>query len=111
MANVKKRQKIRAIELYCKDSPFRHKVERDRTKYSRKTKHKNPRKGDFFCKKKLTLCHLASCDAKTINISKNKSTDNGAITTALAGIALVQKSVDFIKSNINTVQDIRGIVA
>ena len=33
------------------------------------------------------------------------------ITTALAGIALVQKSVDFIKSNINTVQDIRGIVA
>ena len=36
--------------LFHKDAPYRHKVERDRTKYSRKTKHKNPRKvGDFFC--------------------------------------------------------------
>lgn len=31
------------------------------------------------------------------------------ISTGLAGIALVQKSVDFIKSNINTVNDIRDI--
>jgi hypothetical protein len=31
------------------------------------------------------------------------------ISTGLAGIALVQKSVDFIKSNINTVNDIRNI--
>ena len=31
------------------------------------------------------------------------------ISTDLAGIALVQKSVDFIKSNINTVNDIRDI--
>ena len=31
------------------------------------------------------------------------------ISTGLAGIALVQKSVDFIKSNINTANDIRDI--
>ena len=31
------------------------------------------------------------------------------ISTGWAGIALVQKSVDFIKSNINTVNDIRDI--
>ena len=31
------------------------------------------------------------------------------ISTGLAGIALVQKSVDFIKSNISTVNDIRDI--
>ena len=31
------------------------------------------------------------------------------ISTGLAGIALVQKSVDFIKSNINTVNDIKDI--
>jgi len=31
------------------------------------------------------------------------------ISTGLAGIALVQKSVEFIKSNINTVNDIRDI--
>ena len=31
------------------------------------------------------------------------------ISTGLAGIVLVQKSVDFIKSNINTVNDIRDI--
>ena len=31
------------------------------------------------------------------------------ISTGLAGIALVEKSVDFIKSNINTVNDIRDI--
>ena len=31
------------------------------------------------------------------------------ISTGLAGIALVQKSVDFIKSNINTVNDISDI--
>ena len=31
------------------------------------------------------------------------------ISPGLAGIALVQKSVDFIKSNINTVNDIRDI--
>ena len=31
------------------------------------------------------------------------------ISTGLAGIALVQKSVDFIKSNINTVYDIKDI--
>ena len=31
------------------------------------------------------------------------------ISTGLAGIALVQKSVDFIKSNIKTVNDIRDI--
>ena len=31
------------------------------------------------------------------------------ISTGLAGIALVKKSVDFIKSNINTVNDIRDI--
>ena len=31
------------------------------------------------------------------------------ISTGLAAIALVQKSVDFIKSNINTVNDIRDI--
>jgi CHASE3 domain sensor protein len=31
------------------------------------------------------------------------------ISTGLAGIALVQKSVDFIKSNLNTVNDIRDI--
>lgn len=37
--------------LFTKDSPFGHKVERDRTKYKRKDKHpKNPRRdGDFFC--------------------------------------------------------------
>jgi len=32
------------------------------------------------------------------------------ISAGLAGIALVQKSVEFIKSNINTVNDIRDIV-
>ena len=31
------------------------------------------------------------------------------VSTALAGIALVQQSVEFIKKNINTVQDIRQI--
>ena len=31
------------------------------------------------------------------------------VSTALAGIALVQQSVEFIKRNINTVQDIRQI--
>ena len=31
------------------------------------------------------------------------------ISTGLAGIALVQKSVDFIKTNINTANDIRDI--
>ena len=31
------------------------------------------------------------------------------ISTGLAGIALVQKSVDFIKSNISTANDIRDI--
>jgi len=31
------------------------------------------------------------------------------ISTTLAGIALVQKSVDFIKSNLNTVNDIKDI--
>ena len=31
------------------------------------------------------------------------------ISTGLAGIALVQKSVDFIKSNIQTANDIRDI--
>ena len=31
------------------------------------------------------------------------------ISTALTGIALVQKSVDFIKKNINTANDIRDI--
>lgn len=33
------------------------------------------------------------------------------ISTGLAGIALIQKSVEFIKSNINTVNDIRDIVS
>jgi hypothetical protein len=31
------------------------------------------------------------------------------VAEILTGIALVQKSVEFIKSNINTVQDISGI--
>jgi hypothetical protein len=33
------------------------------------------------------------------------------ISTTLAGIALVQKSVEFIKSNINTVNDIKDIAS
>ncbi len=32
-----------AKRLFEKDSPFGHKVERDRTKYTRKTKHKDER--------------------------------------------------------------------
>ena len=32
------------------------------------------------------------------------------VTTALAGIALVKKSVDFIKENIQTCQDIGQII-
>ena len=33
------------------------------------------------------------------------------ISTTLAGIALVQKSVEFIKSNINTANDIKDIAS
>lgn len=50
MANVKKPKSRFARELFLKDSPYGHKVQKDKTKYSRKTKYKNPRKdGDFFC--------------------------------------------------------------
>lgn len=38
--SMSKPQRIRATELYCTGSLFRHKVQRDRTKYNRKVKHK-----------------------------------------------------------------------
>ena len=31
---------MRAVELYAHGTPFRHKTQRDRTKYTRKSKHK-----------------------------------------------------------------------
>ena len=37
---MNKPRRIRATELYCTGNLFRHKVQRDRTKYTRKTKHK-----------------------------------------------------------------------
>ncbi len=36
------RPRRRAVELYARDTPFRGRSERDRTRYSRKVKH--PRK-------------------------------------------------------------------
>lgn len=38
--NTIKQHKRRAVELYKMGNLFRHKVERDRTKYNRKQKHK-----------------------------------------------------------------------
>jgi stalled ribosome alternative rescue factor ArfA len=38
--SMTKPKRIRATELYCTGNLFRHKVQRDRTKYNRKTKHK-----------------------------------------------------------------------
>ena len=34
-------QRIRIKNLFERDLPFEHKVEKDRTKYNRKVKHKN----------------------------------------------------------------------
>ncbi len=31
---------MRAVELYAHGTPFRHKIQRDRTKFDRKVKHK-----------------------------------------------------------------------
>jgi hypothetical protein len=40
--NIPKKPKLRKFfELFKKDSPFKHRVQRDRTKYIRKPKHKN----------------------------------------------------------------------
>ena len=36
----KTHRRLRATELYCTGNLFRHKVQRDRTKYTRKAKHK-----------------------------------------------------------------------
>ena len=35
------RQRRRAVELYSRDTPFRPKVEQNRTVYNRKVKHRN----------------------------------------------------------------------
>ena len=34
-------KKQRAVELYCNNTPFTHRVERDKTKYTRKAKYKH----------------------------------------------------------------------
>lgn len=36
---------LRATELYCTGNLFRHKVQRDRTKYRRKEKHRSASHG------------------------------------------------------------------
>jgi len=38
--DIEKRLKRRAIELYAKNTPFRHREERVRIRYNRKIKHK-----------------------------------------------------------------------
>ena len=35
------RQRRRAVELYSRDTPFRHRVEQSRTQYRRRPKHVN----------------------------------------------------------------------
>ena len=40
--NIPKKPKLRKFfELFKKDSPFKHRIEKDRTKYIRKPKHKS----------------------------------------------------------------------
>jgi stalled ribosome alternative rescue factor ArfA len=40
------RQRRRAVELYSRDTPFRPKVEQNRTVYNRKVKHRNRDESD-----------------------------------------------------------------
>lgn len=35
------KQRRRAVELYSRDTPFRQKIERPKTVYNRKVKHRN----------------------------------------------------------------------
>ena len=40
MSMSKPPHRLRATELYCTGNLFRHKVQKDRTKYNRKSKHR-----------------------------------------------------------------------